>query len=88
MALPEVHMGRVKVARFRTNVRQLILDKSAREGRRITYKEVANDIGLSEITISRWARNEIERIDLSMIKLLCDYFNCTFEELVQYDPEE
>lgn len=81
-------MGRVKVARFRTNVRQLILDKSAREGRRITYKEVANDIGLSEITISRWARNEIERIDLSMIKLLCDYFNCTFEELVQYDPEE
>lgn len=76
-----------KMARFRTNVRQLILERSAKEGRRITYKEVAKDTGLSEITISRWARNEVERIELATSKVLCDYFNVTFEELVQFDPD-
>lgn len=78
----------VKVARFKTNLKQLILNKSARDGRRISYKEVAEETGLSEITISRWARGEVARLELETINSLCKYLGCTFEELIQFEPNE
>lgn len=81
-------MEMTKVARFRTRVKQLILTKSADENRRISYREVAEKTELSEITISRWASGDVERIELATVKALCDYFDCTFEQLIEYDPKD
>lgn len=80
-------METMTVAKFTTNVDLLIIRKSAKVGKRLTHEDVAAATGLSVPTIGRWARSEVARLELKTIKKLCDYFECTFEELVQFDPE-
>jgi DNA-binding Xre family transcriptional regulator len=76
------------VARFKTNVDKLILRKSAQVGKRLTHEDVSVATGLSVPTIGRWARSEVARLELKTIKRLCDYFECTFEELVVFEPDD
>lgn len=80
-------METMTVAKFTTNVDQLIIRKSAQVKKRLTHEDVALATGLSVPTIGRWARSEVSRLELKTIKKLCDYFECTFEELIQFDSE-
>jgi DNA-binding Xre family transcriptional regulator len=58
--------------------------KEARERRRIPITEVARKLDLSRQTISRFiSRPEMERLDMDTVNKLCDYFECTFYELIE-----
>lgn len=70
--------------RFKPTVRQLLLDKSAREGRRIGQKEVAEATGLPLMTISRWMNtNGFLRFEAETAHKLAEYFEVQWNDLVE-----
>lgn len=62
--------------------------KEGRELRRIPITEVSRELGLSRQTISRFiSRPVMERLDMDTVNKLCDYFDCTFYELIEVTEE-
>lgn len=62
--------------------------KMARERRQIPLTEVARKLNLSRQTISRFvSRPVMERLDMDTVNKLCDYFDCTFYELIEVTEE-
>ncbi len=76
----EVHMLRSKMP-------LLVAQKEAKERRRITQQEIADSTGLRRATISAWINwGEFKRLDADVIIALCNYFQCSLEDLVEIDP--
>lgn len=78
-----VGSGVTMAARFRANLKQLILNKGAQRGAPLTQREVAEESGVSLATISRWYRGEIDRIDADTVLRLTRYFACSINELIE-----
>lgn len=71
------------MARFKSRIAQLMLKRSAEEGRRISQTEVAKESGVSLPTIQRWYDGTFARIDAETLYALLDYFDCKFEDLIE-----
>lgn len=68
---------------------QLLLDKDAKAGKRLSQSEHADRIGIPENTLSRWMRNnEIKRIDHDIVVKLCRYLECQIGDLLYIDWRE
>ncbi len=78
----------ILMAKFRTNLKALMLRKSAEIGEPITQKEVADATGLSLPTVARWYHSDVDRIEPNTVSALTKYLNCTFDELVAVVDEE
>jgi transcriptional regulator with XRE-family HTH domain len=63
----------------------LMTEKERREGRNITYKEIADAVDISIGVISRWIKNDVERFDSPVVVKLCDYFGCELTDLLYID---
>lgn len=66
----------------------LVSDKERALGERITYKEIAENIGVSEPVIARWMRNEVNQFDGNVIAKLCAYFACDISDLLYLDATQ
>ena len=55
--------------------------KEVRAKNKLTQKEVAQEIGTSRVTVSRWEHG-IFNPKLSTIKKLAKFFHCTTDELI------
>jgi transcriptional regulator with XRE-family HTH domain len=71
------------MARFKTRLKQLMLEKSVELGYPLTQKQVAEKTELSLPTISRWYKSEIDRIEPDTAARLTKFFGITFPELVE-----
>lgn len=60
----------------RSNLRVLHSLREAREGRRITYKEIEAETGMTEAQISRYMNNKIVMFHAETLDRLCDFYNC------------
>ena len=63
------------------------LDKNLRflrKNHNLTQEELAEALGLSPQTISKW-ENNVTSPDISLLPLLADYYNISIDELLQYD---
>lgn len=74
--------------KFKNRVLALLLKKSNDEGRRIYQSELAKAVGVSENTISTWVSNNMEKINISVIERLCEYFDCDVSDLFYLEPVE
>lgn len=74
----------------RNRLRELIAEKSRRDGIRITLSMVAEATGLSKSTIANWhkLKGEITRFDSENISLLCQYFDCEIADLLVLESVE
>lgn len=70
------------IQRIRNRYQELLSIKERREGRRITQRVAAEEIGVTTVTIGRYARNEVERYDESTILAMCKYLGCTLAEFL------
>jgi len=70
-----------------TRMKQLIREKSAREHRDITYREIAEETGLAWSTVERYANNRVRRPDLEVVAKLCAFFGVSLSEFVVEDDE-
>jgi len=55
---------------------------------KMTQKDLAERTGIRPATISALYHETIRRIDVEHIEKLCDVFNCTPGELIEYDPKQ
>lgn len=76
------------IQRIRNRYQELLSIKERREGRRITQRVAAEEIGVTTVTIGRYARNEVERYDESTILAMCKYLGCTLGEFLVIEEVE
>ncbi|MDM8522793.1 helix-turn-helix transcriptional regulator [Desulfococcaceae bacterium HSG8] len=69
------------------HIRDLMLRKDARTGKKITYETIAEATGISKMTISRMAARPGYNASAETIEKLCRFFECSIEELVSFLPD-
>lgn len=72
---------------IRVLLKQMLDEKSFREGRRITFGEVSRETGISTATLTRIANRPGYNTNTDTIDALCRYLECGPEKLLQYIPE-
>jgi DNA-binding Xre family transcriptional regulator len=72
------------MAAFKSNLKQLMLEKSVIVGHSLTQTEVSAQTGLSLPTISRWYQSSINKLEIETVSRLVNYFGCKFGDLVEY----
>lgn len=54
--------------------------------KRMSQKELSEKTGIGKNTISRYCNDTFEKIDKEHIDILCKFFNCKVEDLIEYVP--
>lgn len=73
------------MASFRSRLKQLMWERSVKEGKVLTQKDVEAGAEVPYHTIQRWYDDEkkFDRIDAKILYPLMDYFGCKFEDLIE-----
>lgn len=64
----------------------LLAEKGHREGRKLTYRIVAEESGLSKGVLVRLNAKDISRVDTDTLDTLCRYFGCTVCDILEHTP--
>lgn len=72
---------------MRYKVRELLADKSFIENRRITFKELSADSGISKQTLTRMVNQRGYITGTDQIDKLCAYFHCSVGEVMEFVEE-
>lgn len=72
---------------IRIKFKQMLDDKSFKEGRRIGLAEVVEETGVSKATLSRIANARGYNASLDAVDALCGYFDCSICDLLEYVKE-
>ncbi len=70
---------------IRYNLKALIEGKSAKEGRKISGAEIANEIGIQRSAMAKMIRDEGYNTTTKTLDSLCQYFDCKIEDLITYE---
>ncbi|WP_342667552.1 helix-turn-helix domain-containing protein [Marinomonas fungiae] len=73
---------------LRFKIKELISKKSFNENRRITIGEVAEETGVSRVTLSKMANQRGYNTVTDNLDKLCIYFDCEVSELVEFVQAE
>lgn len=73
---------------IRSKVGVLIAQKAAREGRKIPYRVVTEETGLSSGVLTRLVNSDFDRVERGTLDTLCGYFGCTVGDILEYVPVE
>lgn len=69
-------------------LKNLIAEKEFKERRKITYKVIQDETGLSSTTIAKLlAYKGVQRIDGSTLDKLCEFFGCQVGDILTYVPD-
>jgi DNA-binding Xre family transcriptional regulator len=72
------------MATLRIRFRELLEAKAEQEGEtRITLQQVSADTNLAHNTLTKWARGQVDRIDVPTLITLCEYFGVKPGELLE-----
>ena len=66
----------------------LLKQKSRRDGRPISLREVEAATGIGASTLVGWNTGRVSRFDADKIVALCDYFGCRLSQLIHIVPPE
>jgi len=72
---------------IRFRLKELIADKEFREGRRITYEEIASATGIHRTTLSKIANQKGYNTTTDALDLLCKYFKVNVCDLAEFVDE-
>ena len=67
---------------------ELLAIKRRKLGRSITQRDVADETGIALSTISRWFRNDIQRMDAHVVVALAEYFECDIGDLLVIEESD
>ncbi|WP_417763599.1 helix-turn-helix domain-containing protein [Shewanella sp.] len=73
---------------IRYKIRELVADKSKRDGRKITLSFLADQVGIQSSAMSKIANNTGYHTSVTTIEALCRYFECNIEDLLEYVAED
>jgi putative transcriptional regulator len=75
----------IEVARIVSRAKQLLEEKEKRESRRISYRKIAEETGISKTSVESWMTSSATQYHEGQIVALCRYFNCEVGDLLQID---
>lgn len=73
---------------IQNRLKVLLAEKEYREGRKLTYKIVADETGLNMSTLTAYMTQRVNRFDKSTLEALCQYLSCDVGDLLKYSPED
>ena len=73
----------VEIAMIRFRLKELILDKSFKEERRISLEEVAHECGVHRVTLSRMVNKTGYNTTTDILDVLCEYFDCEVGDIAE-----
>ncbi|MDE1943520.1 MAG: helix-turn-helix transcriptional regulator [Betaproteobacteria bacterium] len=56
--------------------------------RKIKIADLSRDTGINRGTATRLYYETAERIEMNVISALCEYFNCSVSDLLEYVPDQ
>jgi putative transcriptional regulator len=65
----------------------LLAEKEFREGRKLTYRTVSKETGISTTTLTKYI-NQGGGIDPGTLEKLCEYLNCQPGDLLVYSADQ
>jgi len=71
---------------LRYKVRELLAEKCFVENRRVTFKELSEESGISRQTLTRMVNQRGYITGTDILDKLCEYFNCGIGEVVEFVP--
>jgi putative transcriptional regulator len=78
----------MQVARVVSQVKKLLAEKEKREGRRISYRKIAEESGVSLTSVHNWMNSNSTQYHEGQIVALCRYFNCEVGDLLRIDQND
>jgi putative transcriptional regulator len=66
----------------------LIAEKELREGRKLTYRTIAQDTGIATSTLTAYATQKVNRFDAPTLEALCKYFDCQPGDILVWDKDD
>lgn len=69
---------------IRCHLAQLMEQKSARDGRKLTKHRLHVETGIAPGTISEYYDGQRGQYDARVVSILCAYFGCTVGDLLEY----
>jgi DNA-binding Xre family transcriptional regulator len=73
--------------KIRNNFKILRAQKEKELGRNLTYTEIYQITGVSPTILSGYATGSINRYDGDTLVRLCEFFNCSLSDLLEFAPE-
>ena len=70
------------------NLKALIADKEFQLGKKITYEDIQKATSISKTTLSLISSRKGYINNTDNIEKLCQYFNCTCDELMTIIPDK
>jgi transcriptional regulator with XRE-family HTH domain len=72
----------------RTRVGELIAAEKARgNSDKVTYRALAETLGMSKTTITAWANSTVKQYDADKLALFCEFFGVGIEDVLVYERE-
>lgn len=69
-------------------IKILIAEKELREHRKLPYRTIADETGISLSTINDYLNQNIGRYDKRVLEAFCRYFNCQPGDLLVYSADD
>lgn len=64
-----------------------LTDQKFGGAKNVNLKDIERATGLNYITVSRWYKGQVDRIDFPTLAKWCKYFECGAGDLLVYQPE-
>lgn len=71
-----------------SNLNLLRAKKETLEKRKLPYRVISEETGLSQGVLVRLMNSQFERVETPTLNALCNYFGCDVGDLLHYVPEE
>ena len=71
----------------RSNVKVLVAQKEQQEGRKLPYRVLTEEIGVSSGVLTRLMNSDFDRVERRTLNTLCRFFNCGVGDLLEYVPD-
>ena len=65
----------------------LIAEKAFRENRKLTYRTIAKETGISPTTLTLYMKQGVGAFDTGTIEALCKYLDCQPGDLLVYSAD-
>lgn len=72
---------------IRYKLKELIEIKEKREGKKISQASIAREIGVQRSAINKIVNDSEYVTTTNTLDLLCKYFDCRIEDLIEYVPD-
>jgi len=72
---------------IRFRIKELVADREFKEGKRLTFEEIAHATGIHRTTLSKVAGQRGYNTTTDNIDKLCKYFGCKVGDIMEYIPD-